>query len=287
MRRCAPVVTRTSRARRVALATSVLSSLAVLSVSAPPPTAGATVTAAVTAVAPGASWLAAEQKWTGYVWPIPTALAALATSAYVQPSQSVAAATGTPAPVAIFKSYAVFARMIGNGSISPDVHRVAYDPEMWAETPLAEQQSPVTYMQAFTVLAHRHELESIIVPGRSLVLVPGAVCTKRKGEAVSQAFVRCDLAAGGDGADAFVIQAAPVQATAGAFERFVGDVSRQVRAASPGTSLLATVRATSAETSALLSLIGRTAPTLDGFEVNCTNHTVQTAIDLMQRATST
>jgi hypothetical protein len=231
----------------------------------------------------GTIWLAADQKWNGYVWPLPTSLAASASLAYVQPTQSVGN-TESPGPVAYFASYAAFAQAIEKQTIPAGIRYAAYDPERWSYTPLDEQREPINYMHAFTSLAHDHGLGSILVPGRDLMLVTGAACTKETGETLNQAFVRCDIAEGGNGANLFVTQAAPVQTTPAQYEWLVGSVSSQVRGESPSTTVLATVRPTSARSAALASLLKATEQDVSGFEVNCTPSTATTAVALIDNA---
>src|SRR5690242_18430472 len=48
--------------------------------------------------------------------------------------------------VLTYTSYAQFAADVQSGAISPNYNSVLYDPEMWAQTPVNEQQNPALYM---------------------------------------------------------------------------------------------------------------------------------------------
>src|SRR5260370_124673 len=67
-----------------------------------------------------------------------------------------------------YTSYAQFASDIQNNAISPAYKWVLYDPEMWSQTPLNEQQNPVLYLQKFGQLAHANGYSAIEVPARDL-----------------------------------------------------------------------------------------------------------------------
>lgn len=187
------------------------------------------------------------------------------------------------ARAALFTSFAAFNAALAHRRIPRGVHLVAYDPEKWAATPAAEQRNPVTYMLRFTATARRHGLGSIIVPGRDLVLAPGASCSKFQGETVSQAFVTCDLARGAQGATYFVLQDAPEEGEPAIYARVVHQVARQVKSDSPKTTLLITVSTSALPLDRLVSLTRRTLHVAGGIEVNTTPHTLGVAARLINQ----
>jgi hypothetical protein len=109
--------------------------------------------------------------------------------------------------VLVYASYAQFASDLQNGAISANYKWVQYDPEMWAQTPLNEQQNPALYMKLFGQLAHANGYNVIEVPARDLAQVPGSACPQLPGENLDHWFVRCDVAgAAAAYADIFVLQ---------------------------------------------------------------------------------
>ena len=54
------------------------------------------------------------------------------------------------------------------GSITYPYKWIMYDNENWAQTPTAEKNDPVTYMQDFTSACHAHGYKSIMAPGYDL-----------------------------------------------------------------------------------------------------------------------
>lgn len=134
--------------------------------------------------------------------------------------------------VAYFKSYAAFQRAVANGTISPDVHWVAYDNEDWAATPVAEQENPVQYETMFAQLAHQNGYKVILMP--ALDLVHGSA----QGAEPGQAYLDEGLAtASAKNADIYEIQAQSFELSAyrstNAYAAFVSRAVAQARAANP------------------------------------------------------
>src|SRR5207247_2570763 len=95
-----------------------------------------------------------------------------------------------------------------NRAISPNYKWGQYDVEMWAQTPVNEQQNPALYMKLFAQLAHANGYGVIEVPARDLAQVPGSACPQLPGENLDRWFVRCNMAgAAAAYADIFVLQA--------------------------------------------------------------------------------
>jgi hypothetical protein len=146
---------------------------------------------------------------------------------------------GTVEATAIFTSYAAFAADIAAGRLPRSDHAVLYDIEKWGATPVAEQRNPKAYMLMFSQLARAHGLLPILAPGRDLVLVRGGLCTKRRGENLSEAYLRCDLARADAQAAALVVQAQVNQSDVPAFHNFLVQAVRQARAGNPRVAVLA------------------------------------------------
>ncbi|HEV3066723.1 MAG TPA: hypothetical protein VGY50_02690 [Streptosporangiaceae bacterium] len=109
--------------------------------------------------------------------------------------------------VLAYTSYAQFASDIQNRAISSNYKSVLYDPEMWSQTPVGEQQNPVLYMKLFAQLAHANGYSVIEVPARDLAQVPGSACPQLPGENLDHWFVRCNIAgAAAAYADVVVLQ---------------------------------------------------------------------------------
>jgi hypothetical protein len=106
-----------------------------------------------------------------------------------------------------YTSYAQFAADLQNGVISPSYKWVQYDPEMWSQTPVNEQQNPALYMNLFGQLAHANGYNVVEAPARDLAQVAGSACPQVAGENLDHWFVRCNIAgAAAAYADVFVLQ---------------------------------------------------------------------------------
>src|SRR6266704_2969292 len=75
--------------------------------------------------------------------------------------------------VLTYTSYAQFASDLQNKAISPNYKWVLYDPEMWSQTPVNEQQNPALYLKLFGQLAHANGYKVAEVPARDLAPGPG------------------------------------------------------------------------------------------------------------------
>ena len=136
-------------------------------------------------------------------------------------------------------SYARFARDVSSGAIPPSVRVVMYDPEGWDETPLNEQQDPITYIERFAALAHARGYFVIITPHPSLVSVPGAACGQLPEETAEAAYLRCRIAEGAARyADAYETQAQALERDPKAYRAFVSQTAAQARAANPNVIML-------------------------------------------------
>jgi hypothetical protein len=144
-------------------------------------------------------------------------------------------------PALSYPSLSEFAADAAAGLITAEVGAVAYDPESWSKTPAAERRDPLAAMRRFTRLARRHGYSPIVAPGRDLALGGEAGCGKRQGELLDQAYLRCGLTAGANGADTFVIQAAPDELEPNKLARLLASAHAQVRSRAPGALTVATL----------------------------------------------
>lgn len=145
---------------------------------------------------------------------------------------------GEPTALA-WASEAAFERDIRNRSIPAEVHTVMYDPENWPSTPRAERLDPVAAMDAFSASARALGFRVIITPHPSLVTVEGGRCTVGPGEAIEDAYVRCDIAGqAAKVADIVETQAQALETDPAAYRKFVEATAAQARAANPHVLVL-------------------------------------------------
>jgi hypothetical protein len=85
--------------------------------------------------------------------------------------------------------------------------------------PLREQRHPKKYMRAFVTRAHDRGQLAILAPGKSLVIVAGGDCTKRRSEDTWQAYLRCRLPS--VPSDYLLVQSQNLECNATTFEHFV------------------------------------------------------------------
>src|SRR4029077_20838796 len=96
-------------------------------------------------------------------------------------------------PAEIFFSSAELQAAIKPGQVLPGVKFVVDDLENGATTPLAERQHPIPALKGFAHTADANGYRPILVPGRDLMMVPGAACSYRPQGTISQAYLRCGL----------------------------------------------------------------------------------------------
>jgi hypothetical protein len=144
-------------------------------------------------------------------------------------------------PVQYFFSRAGLRAAIDHHQVIPGVTVVADDLENFAITPEAERKNPIPALKGFADAADAHGYRSILMPGRDLMRVPGAVCSQRPGTTISQAYLRCGLPRAAAYASIYVIQAAAVETKLGALRQLVRDGAAQARKANPHALVLATL----------------------------------------------
>ena len=145
-------------------------------------------------------------------------------------------------PVLNYTSYAQFSSDIASGAIKYPYKWVMYDPEDWAQTPVAEQQDPVTYMKQFNQLAHAHGLKVIEAPAMDLCSVSGTNYPRLSGETCSAWFSRVNIAgAGATGGDIFVLQDESNTTNLSQYVSLYASAAAQARAANSAVSVYSEV----------------------------------------------
>jgi len=189
-------------------------------------------------------------------------------------------------PVELFFSYASEQAAIKSGSVIPGVGILADDPEYWPPTPVNEQQTPLTYMQDFSKAASGAGDQTVLIPGRDLMSVPGATCGQQKGESIAQAYVRCSLPSVASGAKIFVLQTAEMETSLPALTQFVQQSAAAARAANPHVIIIGTLSTTPNNVTVGPGTINQAAramlPYVQGFEVNTTAPTDSRFVTFLQ-----
>lgn len=199
-----------------------------------------------------------------------------------------AALPGRASLGAVYTSYATFRQDLASRQIPAGVKAVSYDPELWPATPAREQANPVGYMRLFARAARHAGYIVILVPGRDLMLVPGARCGQRPHETIDTAFLRCGLpAAAARLAPVFEAQVAPEEMQPARAAAFAAACARQARAASPHVAVLATLSTVPLGHRVTGGQLARAAaaiqPFVQGFQLNLTRVSIRPALTLLRR----
>lgn len=199
-----------------------------------------------------------------------------------------AALPGRASLGAVYTSYATFRQDLASRQIPAGVKAVSYDPELWPATPAREQANPVGYMRLFARAARHAGYTVILVPGRDLMLVPGARCGQRPHETIDTAFLRCGLpAAAARLAPVFEAQVAPEEMQPARAAAFAAACARQARAASPHVAVLATLSTVPLGHRVTGGQLARAAaaiqPFVQGFQLNLTRVSIRPALTLLRR----
>jgi hypothetical protein len=181
-----------------------------------------------------------------------------------------------------YTSYAQFASDLQNGAINPSYHWVLYDPEMWAQTPVSEQQNPALYMELFGQLAHANGYNVIEAPARDLAQVPGTACPQLPGENLDHWFVRCDVAgAAAAYADLFVLQDQVNTTNLTEYDYLYNTTRSQALAANPRVQVDAEL-STNYGTPDQMAAAARSV-SADGYYLNATTPTIAQADQFFQQ----
>jgi len=144
-------------------------------------------------------------------------------------------------PAEMFFSTAELQAAIEQGQVIPGVKVVIDDLEDLPTTPSAELDAPIPAMKEFAQAATANGYEPVPIPGRDLMLVSGAKCSKQPGFTISQAYLRCGLPAAAAYAPIFVIQAASVETNLPALRQLVHNAAARARKANPNVTIFATL----------------------------------------------
>jgi hypothetical protein len=183
--------------------------------------------------------------------------------------------------VLVYTSYAQFASDLQNGAIGPNYKWVQYDPEMWAQTPVNEQQNPALYMKLFGQLAHANGYSVIEVPARDLAQVAGSACPQLPGENLDRWFVRCNIAgAAAPYADVFVLQDQVNTTNLTEFGYLYNTTRGQALAANPRVVVDAEV-STNYGTAGQMAAAAQSV-NADGYYINATTPSISQADQFLQ-----
>jgi hypothetical protein len=175
-------------------------------------------------------------------------------------------------PVEMFFSSASLQAAIGQRQVIPGVKFVADDLEDLGITPSAERKEPIPAMKEFAHVAHSHGYQPVLIPGRDLMLVSGAMCAKRPGFTISQSYLDCGLPAAAAYAPIYVIQAASVETNLPALRQLVQEAAYQARKANPNVTIFATLSVSPngafVPYTAVIQAAKAIRPYVQGFEMN-------------------
>jgi hypothetical protein len=187
-------------------------------------------------------------------------------------------------PLAGYTSYAQFARDLADGAFPAGVKWVMFGLESTTDSPVAEKQNPAVYLKDFALLAHRHNLRVVEVPGRDLVGVAGAACQAQPGEKYDHAFLRCHIPADARYADVFLTEAQGDQSDVSAYTALVTAAAQQVRARAPHISVMAGLSTDRGDSAARIFACWKaTHATVSGYWMNSTSSTLPVAAHVFDR----
>lgn len=181
----------------------------------------------------------------------------------------------------VYTSYAQFQSDLQNGAISTNYKWVLYDPEMWSQTPVNEQQNPALYLKLFGQLAHANGYNVIEAPARDLAQVPGSSCPELPGENLDHWFVRCNIAgAAAASSDVVVLQDQVNTTNLTEFDSFFNATHSQALAANPQIQMDAEV-STNYGTADQMAAAAQSV-NADGYYLSATTPTIAQADQFLQ-----
>lgn len=193
---------------------------------------------------------------------------------------------GGAIPTQLFFGSAAVTTAARPGTIIPGVRNVAYDPENWPVTPVAEQQNPMAAMKTFAESARGQGMQPMLLPGRDLMQVPGGRCTKKQGETLTDAYLRCGVPAAAAYAPIYVIQSAPVELDLTQVGNLVRQAAAQARAVNPDVIIIATLNMTPGgkpvSDTAVCQAARKILPYVQGFLINSTRSTDSRMISFLR-----
>jgi len=172
----------------------------------------------------------------------------------------------------MFFSSATLKAAIDHDRVIPGVKVVVDDLEDLGTTPAAERKEPIPAMKGFAHAAHANGYRPILIPGRDLMLVSGAMCSQQRGHTISQSYLRCGLPAAAAYAPIYVIQSAAVETNLSALRQLVREGVTQARRANPNVTIFATLSVSPNGAYVPYITVVRAAeairPYVQGFEMN-------------------
>jgi hypothetical protein len=144
-------------------------------------------------------------------------------------------------PAEMFFSSAELQAAIDQGQVIPGVKVVVDDLEDLPTTPPAELHAPIPAMKEFSQAATANGYQPVLIPGRDLMLAPGAKCSKQPGSTISEAYLRCGLPAAAAYAPIYVVQAASIETNLTELQHLVRLAVARARKANPNVTIFATL----------------------------------------------
>jgi hypothetical protein len=175
-------------------------------------------------------------------------------------------------PAEMFFSSAGLQAAIDHDRIIPGVKVVVDDLEDLGIAPAPERKAPIPALKGFAHAADAHGYQPILIPGRDLMLVPGAMCSQQRGHTISQSYLRCGLPSAAAYAPIYVIQSAAVETNLSALRQLVQQGAAQARKAHPNVTIFATLSVSPngawVPYTAVLQAAKVIRPYVQGFEMN-------------------
>jgi hypothetical protein len=173
-----------------------------------------------------------------------------------------------------YTSYAQFSSDIASGAIKYPYKWVMYDPEDWSQTPVNEQQNPVTYMKLFGQLAHAHGLKVIEAPAMDLCSVSGTSYPRLSGETCSQWYNRVNIAgAAATNGDIYVLQDESNTTNLSQYVSLYNSAAAQAHAANSGIAVYSEVSTANGTAAQMTAAVESISP--DGMYVAAPGATAQ------------
>jgi hypothetical protein len=175
-------------------------------------------------------------------------------------------------PAEMFFSSAGLQAAIRHHRMIPGVKFVVDDLEDLGTAPAAEQREPMPAMKGFAHAANTHGYQPVLIPGRDLMLVSGAMCSQQRGHTISQSYLHCGLPSAAAYAPIYVIQSAAVETNLPALRQLVQEAAAQARKANPNVTIFATLSVSPngafVPYTAVVQAAKAIRPYVQGFEMN-------------------
>jgi hypothetical protein len=257
---------------------------------------GLTALTVLASLASGSAGAAtAPRNWIGTGWNVHLAYQAntattkhffnAATSYGTGPSNDASPVTDglSSSATMYYSSYAQFSSDLATGDITYPYKWVMYDPEGWANTPVAEQQDPVKYLGLFAKLAHSKGYKVIETPARDLGNV-ATICplNTKTGENLDQWYVRCKIAAAAAAADVYVLQDQVNTTNVTEYQWLFSQARAQAIAANPAVQVDAEV-STNYGTADQMATAARSIPNASGFYISTTSAAITQTTQFLQK----